>query len=212
MSIQYKILENQNNITKGVLKEILPEIVMDYKKGVKLVQVTLPSILHEIVTGAPEYGSLIGGQLRLELGIPDASSKIARMIVNWTSNIQYNIKIPALAGHQIKASFKASLFKANFSEVINTDDAKVYDRLRGYDLPWLQWLVFYGNIPIIDDYAVEFRNTSRSRTGGAVMASSKQSWHVPASYAGTIEDNWITRSISSHNHLIEKLMAKAFQW
>ena len=207
--MQGKILEKQNAIATGILKAVLPDIQKDFHRSINLIQRNLPSLVTEIVQSSPEYGSLIGGQLMLELGIPDASSKIAGLIRKWSSNIRYKIKHPAVVGHKIKGSFSAELFKADFSDVLGTSDAMV--QATRYELPWLNWLVLQGNIPLVREHTIEFVNTPRSRTGGALMTNTGGSWSVPPSYAGTIADNWITRSIENHSHLIRQLLERSFR-
>ena len=103
------------------------------------------------------------------------------------------------------------MFKLDFSDVLGTDYASVYDTVRGYSLPWLQWLVFYGNIPIIDDYQVVMVNTRASRTGRAIMRKSGGSWRVPSEFSGTMADNWITRAIESKSAEINSLLERSFK-
>jgi hypothetical protein len=39
-------------------------------------------------------------------------------------------------------------------------------------------------------------NNPRSRTGSAIMVSSQKiNWRVPAQFAGTVNNNWVTRAI-----------------
>lgn len=210
MQFRIKIKETEQEINKGILLAVLPDITKDFNKSVNLIKRELPPLIRSIVLENPTYDSLISGKLKYELGIPDAGVKIARMLQIWTQNIHYKIQPPKLKGSSnIIASFGASMFRADFSEVIETADAKVYDSLRGYELEWLRWLVFYGNIPIIDNFHVEMMNSKRSRTGRALMLSGK-SWSVPPEHAGTMADNWITRSIEAKSQEIDKILKKAF--
>ena len=51
--------------------------------------------------------------------------------------------------------------------------------------------------------------TPFSRTGQAIMIPTKSgSWRVPASYIGTIENNWITRALSSIEDDIPNVLGK----
>jgi len=197
-------------ISKGIMNAVLPDIKKDFKNATSKIKGELPGLVNDIVVSSPEYASLIGGELKFELGIPDAATKIAELINLWTQNIKYSEKTPSVKNFGISGSFSASLFKVDFSEVIGSSHAQVYDNIRGYNLPWLKWLVFDGNIPIIQDFSVEMINSPRSRTGGALMTSGG-SWGVPASFAGTIADNWITRAIESKSSEIDKLLDKAFK-
>ena len=209
--MRIKVAETEGQIVKGILNSFLPEITRDFNRAATTLKKTLPNLIRKIVMGSPEYYSLIAGQLRPELGIPDPEDKIAGLINSWSSNIDFKFKPPKIVGYKLVASVNASMFKADFSEVINTPNAKVYDTIRGYELPWLSWLVFYGNIPIITDYVVEYGASPRSRTGEAVMRNIGGSWSVPPSYSGTIANNWITRAIETNSTVIESLLNRVFR-
>lgn len=210
MRLSMNLKGSTDQISKGILNTILPDIKKDFNKSVAKIKNQLPNLVNDIVTSSPEYASLIGGELKFELGIPDAAPKIARLINIWTENIKFIERAPTVKGSGISGSFGASLFKVDFADVVGTPEAQVYDNIRGYELPWLRWLVFYGNIPIVPEFYVEMVNSPRSRTGGALMRPGG-SWSVPASFAGTIADNWITRAIASKSSEIDKLLEKAFK-
>lgn len=212
MNIQLKLLESDTTIQKNILSNFVPEIKKNIDKSIKIVKGNLPRIINKVVTSAPEYQQLIGGQLKFELGIPDASNKIAGLISLWSSNINYWYAPPRVSGNKITCSFSASLFKADFSDVLGTEYAKVVDSTRGYSLPWLEWLSLKGNIPIIKDHQIVFGFNRRSRTGQAIMReNTRKSWSVPAQYAGTVSDNWITRSINSASVDVNNLLDRAFK-
>lgn len=209
MRLSIKIVEKQQQIEKGVLQQFLPQISKKFNSSVSLIKIKLPPLIQDIVINTPEYESLVGGALKYELGIPDAVNKVSEMIDIWTNNIRYNYTNPRISKNQIKGSFSANLFKSDFSDILGTEASKVYDIARGYELPWLQWLVIDGNLPIVTSYEVEYRTTNRSRTGGALMVPGS-SWSVPE-FTGTIADNWITRSINANSGKIQNLMQRAFK-
>lgn len=73
--------------------------------------------------------------------------------------------------------------------------------MRGYQLPWLKWLLVEGTKPIVKNYAVKFGPNKSSRTGMAVMVNSSSNWSVPSEFAGTISSNWISRAIDDISDL-----------
>lgn len=79
---------------------------------------------------------------------------------------------------------------------------------KGQSLPWLEWLLRFGDKAIIRDYTIGVaRNSARSRTGRAIMvkAASKR-WKVPSQFAGTAQNNFVTRAIDSIEPSIIKLV------
>lgn len=206
MNITFK--DTLNQMSNEILKLFAADIKTSFDRGVGLIQSSLPGLISNIIMSSPEYGSLISGSLKYELGIPDAGAKVAMMINHWSSNIQYRISPPRAVRGKITGGFSAELFKADFSDILGTDYAQVYDSRGGYSLPWFQWLVLDGRTQVVPNHEISYRNTSRSRTGKAIMVPGA-GWGL-TSYSGTKENNWITRAIASGNKQIVSLLERAF--
>lgn len=197
MKIGIKILENNSQIQKSILLALLPECKTYMKSVMEQLKLTIPNIIVDSIYNAPEYQSLVSGKLRLELGIPDANAKIAELIQIWLDNIQFTYNQPVISGAKIKSSFSINMIKVDFSDVLGTEAAYVRDNIRGYSLPWLEWLLLDGSKVIVPGYSVVIGPNIRSRTGLALMRLTNGNWRVPSEFAGTIGDNWITRAIDS---------------
>lgn len=210
MKITFGIPKSADELAYDILKSFLPEIQSDFDRSLMEIKKALPNLVYDIVTSSEEYDSLVSGRLKYDFGIPDASTQIAGLIRAWSTNILYDIKRPVLSGRKIIGGFSASLFKADFADVLGMVEAQVYDTMRGYSLPWLQWLVLDGRVPLVKNYHVELVNSARSRTKGALMRLGGN-WGVPSAFAGTIANNWITRAIDSKSSSIDLLVEKAFQ-
>lgn len=211
MKVQFKLLDTSKDIQTKILQALLPEVVSLMNNAVSMIKKNLPDIVLSGITAAPEYQSLIGGNLQYELGIPDPISKISGLLDIWSRNIQYEYTRPILSSNKIISKFSASMIKADFSDVLYTDYAMVQDYNRGYSLPWLEWLLLMGNAVIIPSHQVVFGPNPNSRTGFAVMRNVGSGyWKVPAEFSGTISDNWITRSLESVSPQIQQLVERAF--
>lgn len=210
MKISFKLLENNQVISDQILKALLPEANKYLKNKLQYIRTNLPPLVMNAITNAEEYSSLVGGQLQYEFGIPDPSSKLNEILRVWSSNIIIQYNAPTIAGSQIKGSFSISIIRSDFSDVLSADAALVIDNLRGYQLPWLEWLLLEGNKIIIPKQQVEFGANRLSRTGYAVMRPANKSWRVPSEFAGTISDNWITRAIENNESQIADLLNKVF--
>lgn len=209
MRLSIKIEESNNIISELILKAMLPECKKYMDSSIQKIKNKLPDIIYTSIINSSEYMSLVSGSLRLEFGIPDASSKIDQIINHWISNIQYTYDAPSIKSNKITSKFTASLIKTDFSDVLSLQSAYVNDTERNYSLPWLKWLLLDGTKIIIPSYEVQFGPNPNSRTGNAVMVSSKGSWKVPPEFAGTIGDNWITRAIDNVTKDIDTLLQKA---
>ena len=89
MNLSLKILETNQIIQKEILQALLPQVDIYMTRIMGNLKEKLPPIVSKAITNRPEYMSLVSGRLRLELGIPDASTKVSQLIQIWISNIQY---------------------------------------------------------------------------------------------------------------------------
>lgn len=211
MRLSLKLIDNNNDIGNKILQALLYDITKYMENGIALVKNQLPLIIRQSIVNSPEYSSLLNGELRYEFGIPDPGVKLAGLLDIWCDNIKYSYMKPIIVSNKIKAIFSANTIRIDYADVLYTDYALVIDSTRGYNLPWLEWLLLEGNKTIIDKYEVIIGPNQYSRTGNALMKPSNRSWKVPSSYAGTASDNWITRAIDSVTDDIENLLNKAFQ-
>jgi hypothetical protein len=210
MRFGLKLIESNSQIQKDILNAILPTATSHFIDAVMYIKQNLPGVVRMAIINSLEYGPLVGGTLREEFGIPDASQKIDGLLDIWTNNIHYEYSAPKITGTKITANFSASMIRIDFSDVLYSSYAEVQDYARGYSLPWLQWLLLEGNKVIVPSHSVSYGTNSRSRTGNAVMVRSRSNWKVPAEYAGTINDNWITRALDSADVEINQVLEKAF--
>lgn len=207
MNISIKLLQSDSEIRISILEEISKHIDGALTKSILNIKKDIENIILNAVRNEPEYASLKSGKLRYELGIPDPG--VVDTIVN---KILETINI-----HKKNTTFNNSgivggiiLTALNNGEIIsltNIQEAFVVDTLKGYSLPWLKWLLLEGAKPIVKDYKVKVGPSPYSRTGMAVMVNSDESWSVPNEFAGTIQNNWLTRAIDNMNgQLIEDII------
>lgn len=211
MNISIKLSDSNSEIYKKILDALLPQITQYMNGVVQKLKFEISPIIEQAIRNSPEYEAILVGKLKYELGIPDPSVKLEGLIDIWLNSIEYNYNKPIISNNKIKSSFSVNMIRVDFSDVLSTDFAKVVDTIRGYELPWLQWLLLDGTKTIISDYEVLFGQNRASRTGFAIMTPSNNSWRVPSNYAGTIGDNWITRAIDSASPQIQNILDNAIQ-
>jgi len=213
MKISLEILESEKEISRRIGQALLPEVTNYLKNRIKIIRTELPSIVNKYIVDSPEYTSLLRGKLRYEFGIPDAQSKLAGLLDIWSKNIDITYTPPKIIGSgEIRAKFSISMIKIDFSDVLYSEYASSMNVLAGYSLPWLQWLLLDGNTVLVSGYQLIVGPNVRSRTGFAIMrASPTGSWKVPSEFAGTINDNWITRSLGRASEEINKFLQKVLE-
>lgn len=213
MSLKFSldVIDSNSEIYTAILKALLPEVKDFINTAFTQIKASLPLVIRAAITDTPEYRSLLDGQLKYEFGIPDSASKLAGLLDIWSNNLNEIYNPPSIQNNQIKASFSVSMIRVDFADVLYTDYGYMQDSIRGYNLPWLEWLLLEGNRTIISDYQVLVGPNKASRTGMAIMSPSKKSWRVPSSYAGTENDNWITRALDSISPQIQQIINTALK-
>ena len=141
MEISFKLLDNSRTIQQKILDAMLPEIKKVMDRGILKIKSNLPNILRSAIQNSPEYQSLQAGKLKYEFGIDNADSKLNSLLTVWSTNIEYQYQQPYIRSSTISGSFSANMVRADFSDVLYTDFAAVVDTMRGYTLPWLEWLL-----------------------------------------------------------------------
>ena len=176
----------------------------------------LPEIVNKIkvavvnrIKSSDEYAELQGGTLQAQLGVPNSNSRLERITDIWISNISIKRKpIRAMGSNRITGGFSIGMIKNDWSDVLATSDAN-YTTEKGKNIPWLEWLLIAGDKTIIDDYTFtpDIPAKARSRTGlGIMKANLRRRWGVPSQYAGTTQNNFVTRSLEGIDKEIIAIM------
>lgn len=211
MQLNLKLIANNQSIGKEILITLLPDIIDYMNNVIKYIKINLPEVVRNAIVSTPEYQSLVGGQLQFELGIPDVNQKISGLLNIWMNNMVYEYQIPRIANNKIISNFSVGMIRVDFDDVIYSEYATIRD-VKGYSLPWLEWLLMEGNTILVPAHEVLFGPSSYSRTGNAIMRKNKnRNWKVPAQYAGTLNDNWITRALDSAESDIQDVLNRASQ-
>jgi len=211
MKLSLKITESNKEISNRIIKTLIPQVHKYMIKNEKEIKSGLPVIIAKAIESSPEYSSILGGQLKYELGIPNSPAVLSSLIDIWINSLYVKYDPPRFVAGQIKSSLNISMIKADFSDVLGSSYAYVYDLKRKYTLPWLSWLLLEGQAPIIQGHKVVMGPNPASRTGMAIMSEDSSSWSVPSKFAGTVSDNWITRSIYSYSGEISNFLKRTIE-
>lgn len=213
MKIRIKILETEKEIALRIGNALIPQVRSYMQSRINKIRKGLPDVISSAIINSPEYADILGGRLRYELGIPDPNAKLSGLLQIWTQNLSVTYSPPVvISSGQVKSALSIGMIKTDFSDVLGTEYAMVYDSNRGYTLPWLEWLLLDGSVPIVRDHKVVIGSNPRSRTGMALMRESRNSyWSVPKKFAGTQNDNWITRAMDMYRDQIYDFIKKAME-
>lgn len=204
-----RLLESESAISRSIMVALRDHLSIAFSRLPTTIARPIKDAITQALKSEPEYASLKSGKLRYEMGIENTSNvdTIIESLVN-TLDIQYRPITHSLKS--LSGGFSLTMMKSDdLGGVVNTQEAYVNDAQRGYSLPWLTWLLLRGNEVLVYDYEVRLGSNPRSRSGNAIMVSSKKNWRVPPEFVGSQDDNWTTRAISAAESSILTIIEKA---
>lgn len=207
MRASLKIIEDNSTISKRIIKELKTQLLPILTYAFTKSQQEITQIVQQAIVNSETYQSLSNGQLKAEFGLPDSDNRLDGILNFWT-NIYAKFDKPRISNNQITGGFKIGMIQKDFKDVLGLPEASFITSKKDR-LDWLEWLLLFGNKTIIKDYEVTFGNYRTSRTGMAIMRGVTQGkWSVPSQYAGTLNNNWITRVIDSLDQSIMTILEK----
>ena len=211
IQLKLKVVESTSQLATAALTALLPEVKAYFNKAVGSLSSQIGDIIVQKIKEQKEYVSLVGGELRIQFGLPDADSRIEQILQSIKSGQSLQLIQPAINGNKIVGKFKLEMVKSDFSDLLSVGAASLTTE-KGTELPWLEWLLLQGDTVIITDYYFAIGPYATSRTGGGIMKGSTGSvWRVPPEFAGNIKNNWITRAIDSAGTEIQNLLQTSIQ-
>jgi hypothetical protein len=198
------------------LQEIIKRDIADRAfRNKSLIASTISPAVQELVSrqirNSPTVTSLTSGILRDEFGLNavDAEATTSDIISELTSRIS------------VVASGKSSLYALGFSirmfpvteELIDKITTGQYVSSRGKNVQWLEWLLTRGGEVVLPEYHLFNGAAGSTRSGGdsIMIASGRRgdAFRIDHEHSGTVDDNFITRSIEEVHPQIIQIIANA---
>lgn len=185
----------------GAMKEIRKVLKRSFPRIQKGISKALRSVIRNRIMDSPEYGSIIGGTLRGELGLPDGMNRITGIIDQWVESVA--VKVGLGSGKKL-GIVSVHMIKSDWGDVLSLSESVLtYTNRKGksISLEWLRWLLLEGDRSIIAEY--DFSPSNQGRTGLGIMIKRRGGWKVPSEFSGTSNDNFATRSFEGIEKDIE---------
>jgi hypothetical protein len=196
---------------RRIASDIAKAILLDINKALKAARPGIERKVKQVILRRLLNSSVVqdlrrGGRLATELGLPDAASRMERIIEIWVKSTKIDFIPLKKAGSRITGGLKIKAIDGTFSDVLGSGEAE-FVTAAAKRLPWLKWLLLEGDKPIIEDFTIGVA-PGRSRTGRAVMVSAiGKSWSVPPEFSGTINNNFVSRAMDGIEQDIEKILS-----
>lgn len=145
----------------------------------------------------PAVASLLSGELLGALGIPGVAERWAAVAGRVAASIAVTARPCRVAGAKVVGGVDVGILPADYADLLGLDAAAYTSRPSGEAIPWLDWLLTRGHSVVVAGYDCFYDLTpaerAKSRTGLALMRRG-DSFQVPPAYAGTVDDNFLTRA------------------
>lgn len=195
MNFSLKLINTDSDIRKQILSALKSQAQAVLNKSKNDMNTQISALVKQFIKAEPEYQQLLGGELRYQLGIPN-SAIVDQIVDIWSNNIKIVNNRISTTSNGLKGGFSINMIKSDYSDVLSANAATITDSNTGSRVPWLEWLLLRGGDILVKDYEIQIGPNPRSRTGMAIMVSSKSDYRLPAKFAGTETNNWVYRAIS----------------
>lgn len=207
--ISIKIVDTISDITKNINSSLASMINAEISRKSQQIQQNVKELIDEWIITQPEIISLQSTStesLAGQFGIPrqNVSSAIDGIITAIKESTTVELKP---FNNKLKGGLFIYVQPVDFNNVLSLDVGHVV--YAGGDLHWLNWLITLGSKVIVANYHYEASGGS-GRSGLGVM-SIGSSFRVPPKFAGTIDNNFITRALQGDDKVkqITNIVKKA---
>lgn len=215
IGLQLDFIKGQDQLATGIAKAMRPVLNKAFIDSSPLIEAGLQNMIRRAIKQTNEYQSLINGTLRSELGLVDPDNKMEEILEVWIKSIvviPVNVKF-ARASKALEGGLSIKGIKSSMNDVIGLPSA-TYISENGQRVPWLEWLMLYGDQVILTDHHVKFDLNSYefkySRTGLALMQKGG-TYRIPAEYSGVAGNNFVTKALENIKDDIEHLIVNEVQ-
>lgn len=210
--ITFNIVESNSVLVKKIHTEIANHINQAFNKSLGQIKDGVKRATIEFFKNTDTFQALVFGPLNWHFGFPAGTqfNRAYTVVEQIGENIQLDFNPFKISRAQYKGGLKLQVLQSDFSDILGLPEASVVTE-KGTILPWLRWLLLEGNAFIIKEYDIRLES-GQGRSGGAVMINDKAGvWRVPPEYAGTANNNWLTRTIIQELIVYEAIVDKIVQ-
>ncbi len=208
LALNVKIGFNEKKLQRQLLRHVAKIISRRLVKMMPRVETKIKFVVERAILNSPEALSLTGPLevLNRELGVENASGKLQIIIQRWLEGIKITAKqIRVSSNNTLSGGLTIRGIKN--SEVLGMDEAS-FISVNGFVVPWLEYLLLRGNEVVNREY--EFNLViGQGRNKSGIMIKNGV-YQVPAEFAGTKENNFLTRSLDSIEPKIGQILRDEF--
>lgn len=203
MALRVNLTESDSQIENKILKALAEDINKEWSNKVNLVKNIFSQNVYDAVLGSPEMASVTAGVLKIDFGLNfDPATAIADAVSQAVNVVFKKVNNKIMTG-----GFVVTVQPLSYLNLLSLPQAVVITE-KGATLPWLDWLLTYGDSVIIANFGVKYI-AGQGRSGGGYMTQPSRPFSVNSLFSGTVDNNFITRAIANKLPTIENDLIKA---
>lgn len=179
-------------------KESYKIIAANIGKITANVKPKISSIIGLALNNSDTVRSLLSGKLKDDFGLfGNVVDTTIGNIINYISN-NIKIHVDKSSSTAIALTITVEILSGDFKKIILVPGGSYPSR--GGQVDWLEWLITRGTQVVVGDYWLFPYAKGFTRSGGnsimkKIGSTQREAFRVDPDYAGTIDDNFITRAI-----------------
>jgi len=206
IKLDMEIKEGLRTIETRLKKAMAEEFNHRIQSNMTRIENSIKDLVKELIYNSPEIKSIKRGQLRGAFGIPaseDPTSQIVNAIAE-SVEVIHTIIVPK-SGKRFSGGLTINIQPKHVANLLGLSGGKVKTK-KDTTLPWLEWLLTFGDKIIVTDYHVEYKSGT-GRSGRATMADG-DTFRVDPSFSGTKDNNFISRALSGSEDKMKQIIRR----
>lgn len=213
LPITLRLVENRSQIERAISKALGKEIDEKILRSALLILEGVRQEVKRRIEATPEWQSMLGGELRGQLGLNFAKVRLDGVMRVWLESFTVKINKARKTGSIYKNVIVVSGIQADWSDVTSLPFSNIRSE-NNINVPWLFWMLTQGTKAVVRHFEVitelSPEEISRSRTGEALMRLHfKRNFRIPSEFAGTVRLNFVTRALLNIDANLQKIFQKA---
>lgn len=206
-----ELVDNNSKIKKDLDKALAKELNKILASKARDVEKDIKTAISGWISKSTEFQALqeegVLNSLNAQLGLLPGQGSLAVEQIRSAILSSVIVEVSSAKTRKIEnINLTISVQPSDFSNVLGLSSAFIITE--GSTLEWLNWLINLGTSTVV--FGFSYTPSIDGRSGGGKMDLGG-SWRVPPQFAGTIDDNFITRTLNNHDAQIKEILERIFR-
>ncbi|MDC0297109.1 hypothetical protein OAK92_00905 [Crocinitomicaceae bacterium] len=206
-----ELVDSNSKIKKDLLKALATEANKVLASNVRRIEKEIKLAVARWVSSSDEFDAIetenAVNSLNAQLGLPAGQGALAVEQIKQAVISSIEIELTSKKNKKIDSiSLTINVQPEDFRNILGLSSGVIVTDA-GTGLEWLNWLINLGTSTVV--FGFSYTPSVDGRSGGGKMDSGG-TWRVPPQYAGTIDNNFITRTLNGKQREIQKILQGIF--